>query len=170
MPSAKKTSTTPWAGTGGACGGDFGTGSGWESERWIWASRRSPRLSTGSPASPRRRSETWSAPVCEELTTVSTVDPIKVYIPVGEQDYLKQAQNGKGGFSRPRGSDPRRRERSSAQGPFRFRRPAGGRPDWHDQGRGLFANPGIFCVPGSSPEVRAQSKVKQGAFWYRSGR
>ena len=32
----------------------------------------------------------------EELTTVSTVDPIKVYLPMSEQDYLKQAQTGKG--------------------------------------------------------------------------
>ena len=32
----------------------------------------------------------------EELTTVSTVDPIKVYIPMSEQEYLKHLQNGRG--------------------------------------------------------------------------
>ena len=32
----------------------------------------------------------------EELTTVSTVDPIKVYILMSEQEYLKNVQNGRG--------------------------------------------------------------------------
>ena len=32
----------------------------------------------------------------EELTTVSTVDPIKVYIPMSEQEYLRDMQNGRG--------------------------------------------------------------------------
>ena len=31
----------------------------------------------------------------EELTTVSTVDPIKVYTPMNEQDYLRYVQNGR---------------------------------------------------------------------------
>jgi hypothetical protein len=31
----------------------------------------------------------------EELTTVSTVDPIKVYIPMSEQEYLRDMQNGR---------------------------------------------------------------------------
>ncbi len=32
----------------------------------------------------------------EELTTVSTVNPIKVYIPMSEQEYLRDMQNGRG--------------------------------------------------------------------------
>ena len=31
-----------------------------------------------------------------ELTTVSTVDPIKVYIPMSEQEYWEDMQNGQG--------------------------------------------------------------------------
>ena len=36
--------------------------------------------------------------VIEELTTVSTVDPIKVYVSVGEQEYLNVVEGGRNGF------------------------------------------------------------------------
>jgi membrane fusion protein (multidrug efflux system) len=100
----------------------------------------------------------------EELTTVSTVDPIKVYIPLSEQEYLKLAQQGKGG---------------AQYGPFELIlangsvHPQPGRFAFADRQVDvqtgtikvavLFANPGNILRPGQFARVRAQSTIKRGA-------
>jgi membrane fusion protein (multidrug efflux system) len=100
----------------------------------------------------------------EELTTVSTVDPIKVYIPLSEQEYLKLAQQGKGG---------------TQYGPFELIlangsvHPHPGRFAFADRQVDvqtgtikvavLFANPGNILRPGQFARVRAQSTIKRGA-------
>ena len=100
----------------------------------------------------------------EELTTVSTVDPIKVYIPMSEQDYLKQAQNGKGG---PQYGSVDLILADGSVHPHKGRFAFADRQV--DVRTGtikvavLFANPGNVLRPGQFARVRAQSKVKQGA-------
>ena len=100
----------------------------------------------------------------EELTTVSTVDPIKVYIPMSEQDYLKQAQTGKGG---PQYGSVDLVLADGSVHPHKGRFAFADRQV--DVRTGtikvavLFANPGNILRPGQFARVRAQSKVKQGA-------
>ncbi len=100
----------------------------------------------------------------EELTTVSTVDPIKIYIPVSEQEYLKT--EGKG-------------TRAARQIPLELIL-ANGRVHPHkgelafadrqvDVRTGTikmaahFPNPGNILRPGQFVRVRAQIKVRKGA-------
>ena len=100
----------------------------------------------------------------EELTTVSTVNPIKVYISMGEQEYMRDAHNGHG---------------HTQQGPLDLIL-ADGNVYPHkgaftfadrqvDVGTGtiklaaLFPNPGNLLRPGQFARVRAQTKTKQGA-------
>jgi membrane fusion protein (multidrug efflux system) len=99
----------------------------------------------------------------EALTTVSTVDPIKVYIPVSEQEYLQVA-----------------RARVEAGGvPVELiladgsRHPHTGRFVFADRQvdvqtgtikvAALFPNPGNLLRPGQFARVRAQRSVKAGA-------
>ncbi|MCX5908774.1 MAG: efflux RND transporter periplasmic adaptor subunit, partial [Deltaproteobacteria bacterium] len=100
----------------------------------------------------------------EELTTVSTVDPIKIYIPVGEQEYLKTFGNGQN----------RTREIPLdlilADGRVH---PHKGRFAFADRQvdvrtgtikvAALFANPGNILRPGQYARVRAQTMIKKGA-------
>jgi len=100
----------------------------------------------------------------EELTTVSTVDPIKVYIPLSEQEYLKQAQQGKGGT--PYGPV----ELILADGSVH---PYPGRFAFADRQVDvqtgtikvavLFSNPRNLLRPGQFARVRAQRAIKRGA-------
>jgi len=100
----------------------------------------------------------------EEVTTVSTVDPIKVYIPMSEQEYLKQAQNGKGGTQYgpvdlvlADGSVHRHK------GAFAF---ADRQVDVRTgtiKVAVLFPNPGNILRPGQFARVRAQTMIKKGA-------
>lgn len=99
----------------------------------------------------------------EGLTTVSTVDPIKVYVPQSEQDYLRGARSGQGGQSGPV-------ELILADG---SRHPHAGRFVFADRQvdvqtgtikvAALFPNPGNFLRPGQFARVRAQRSVKGGA-------
>ncbi len=99
----------------------------------------------------------------EELTTVSRVDPLKVYVPMSEQEYLAGARAG----------------RDTAGGPIelvladgsRHRHP--GRIAFADRQVDvqtgtikvavLFPNPGNLLRPGQFARVRAQRGVKRGA-------
>ena len=99
----------------------------------------------------------------EELTTVSSVDPIKVYVPMSEQEYLAGARKG----------------HDTAGGPIELtladgsRHPQTGRIAFADRQVDvqtgtikvavLFPNPGNVLRPGQFARVRAQRSVKTGA-------
>jgi membrane fusion protein, multidrug efflux system len=99
----------------------------------------------------------------DELTTVSRVDPLKVYVPMSEQEYLAGARAG----------------RDTAGGPIELtladgsRHPQTGRIAFADRQVDvqtgtikvavLFPNPGNFLRPGQFARVRAQRSVKTGA-------
>jgi membrane fusion protein (multidrug efflux system) len=99
----------------------------------------------------------------EELTTVSSVDPIKVYVPMSEQEYLARSRQG----------------RDAAGGPIEMiladgsRYPQTGRITFADRQVDvqtgtikvavLFPNPGNLLRPGQFARVRAQRSVKTGA-------
>jgi membrane fusion protein (multidrug efflux system) len=99
----------------------------------------------------------------EELTTVSTVDPIRVYVPMSEQEYLARARQG----------------RDTAGGPIELiladnsRYPQTGRIAFADRQVDvqtgtikvavLFPNQGNLLRPGQFARVRAQQSVKRGA-------
>jgi membrane fusion protein (multidrug efflux system) len=99
----------------------------------------------------------------EELTTVSRVDPIKVYVPMSEQEYLAGARAG----------------RDTAGGPIELvladgsRHPHPGRIAFADRQVDvqtgtikvavLFPNPVNLLRPGQFARVRAQRSVKVGA-------
>jgi len=99
----------------------------------------------------------------EALTTVSTVDPIKVYVPVSEQDYLQAARTRLEAGRVPV-------ELILADG---SRHPHAGRFAFADRQvdvqtgtvkvAALFPNPGNLLRPGQFARVRAQRSVKAGA-------
>ena len=103
------------------------------------------------------------------LTTVSTADPIKVYFPIGEQEYLDYIKE-----------NPDAAKRAAQQGPELEIILADGQPYPH-RGRfsladrevdvrtgtirlqGLFPNPGNVLRPGQFARVRAITKTKKAA-------
>ena len=99
----------------------------------------------------------------EELTTVSNVNPIKVYAPMSEQEYLKYAQNG----------GVRTQEVLSLiladgsvhphQGVFAFADREVDVRTGTIKVAALFPNPGNLLRPGQFARVRAQTKIKKGA-------
>lgn len=99
----------------------------------------------------------------EELTTVSTVDPIKIYIPVSEQQYLEAARAHLDAGRAPV-------ELLLADG---SRHPYNGRIVFADRQVDvqtgtvkvavLFPNPGNLLRPGQFARVRAQRSVQTGA-------
>jgi membrane fusion protein, multidrug efflux system len=101
-----------------------------------------------------------------ELTTVSTVDPIKVYIPLSEQEYMRYTREAK---DKP-GREGPTLELILADGQL-F--PHKGRVSFADrqvdQGTGtikvatLFPNPGNVLRPGQFAKVRALIDTQQGA-------
>jgi len=100
----------------------------------------------------------------EELTTVSTVDPIKVYIPLSEQDYLKYVQSGRGQIVNMS------LELILADGSVHPHRGTFAFADRQVDVRtgtikvtALFPNPGNTLRPGQFARVRAQTTVKKGA-------
>jgi membrane fusion protein (multidrug efflux system) len=101
----------------------------------------------------------------EELTTVSTVDPIKVYIPMSEQEYLRDMQNGRG---RIRQQVPL--ELILADGSIHPRKGVLAFADRQVDVRtgtikvaALFPNPGNVLRPGQFARVRAERQIKKGA-------
>jgi membrane fusion protein (multidrug efflux system) len=100
-----------------------------------------------------------------ELTTVSTVDPIKVYIPISEQEYMRFTQT---------------KEKSGREGPTLELVLADGRVFPHegrvffadrqvDERTGtikvaaLFPNPGNILRPGQFAKIRALIETQKGA-------
>ena len=100
----------------------------------------------------------------EELTMVSTVDPIKVYILMSEQEYLKNVQNGREHGQRMA------LELILADGKVH---PHTGSFAFADRQvdvktgtikvAALFPNPGNVIRPGQFARVRAQTTIKKGA-------
>jgi membrane fusion protein (multidrug efflux system) len=100
----------------------------------------------------------------EELTTVSTVDPIKVYIPMSEQEYLRDMQNGRR-HNQPVELDLILADESTHphKGVLAF---ADRQVDIRTgtiKVAGLFPNPGNVLRPGQFARVRARTMIKKGA-------
>jgi membrane fusion protein (multidrug efflux system) len=100
----------------------------------------------------------------EELTTVSAVDPIRVYIPMTEQEYMKGLQNGH--FRTQQGQ----LELILADGSIHPHKGAIASTDRQvDERTGtikvaaFFPNPGNLLRPGQFARVRAQTMVRKGA-------
>ncbi|MGA2465872.1 MAG: efflux RND transporter periplasmic adaptor subunit [Thermodesulfobacteriota bacterium] len=100
----------------------------------------------------------------EELTTVSTVDPIKVYIPMSEQEYLRDAQRSRGRTQQVP------LDLILADGSIHPHKGALAFADRQVDIRtgtikiaALFPNPGNILRPGQFARIRAQSKIKKGA-------
>jgi membrane fusion protein (multidrug efflux system) len=100
----------------------------------------------------------------EELTTVSTLDPIKVYVPESEQEYLRNGRNGRGN-----GTDAKLDliladgSVHPYKGTFTF---ADRQVDMRTgtiKVAALFPNPGNILRPGQFARVRAQTEIKKGA-------
>jgi membrane fusion protein (multidrug efflux system) len=99
-----------------------------------------------------------------ELTTVSTVDPIKVYIPMSEQEYLRNAKDGPGASQRMS------LELILADGsvyPFKGKIAFSDRQVDPRTGTitvaALFPNPGNILRPGQFARVRAETAINKGA-------
>jgi len=100
----------------------------------------------------------------EELTTVSTVDPIKVYIPESEQEYLRNRRNGQG---RNRNVPLSLILADGSVHPYQGAVAFADRQVDVKTGTirvaALFPNPGNILRPGQFARVRAQSEIKKGA-------
>ena len=99
--------------------------------------------------------------VKEELTTVSTVDPIKVYISVGEQEYLIATGKGKNGFK------DNSLEMILSDGsvyPYKGKFTIADRQVDVKTGTikvaAIFKNPGNILRPGQFAKVRARINIK----------
>jgi membrane fusion protein (multidrug efflux system) len=100
----------------------------------------------------------------EELTTVSTLDPIKVYVSVGEQEYLNIVGNGKSSFK----DIPLELILSSGSvHPYKGYFALADRQVDVKTGTiklaAFFSNPGNIIRPGQFAKVRAKSKIKENA-------
>ena len=100
----------------------------------------------------------------EQLTMVSTVDPIKVYIPMSEQEFLRYVENGRGraqhmafeliladGTAHPE------------KGTFAFADRQVDVKTGTIKIAALFPNPGNVLRPGQFARVRARTMIKQDA-------
>jgi membrane fusion protein, multidrug efflux system len=98
----------------------------------------------------------------EELTMVSTVDPIKVYVPMSEQEYLKYVKNGS--------AHGMKLDLVLADGSLHPYKGVFAFADRHVDVKtgtikvaGLFPNPGNLLRPGQFARVRGQTMVRKGA-------
>jgi membrane fusion protein (multidrug efflux system) len=100
----------------------------------------------------------------EELTTVSTVDPIKVYIPMSEQEYLRYMQNGQC-LTEPIPLDLILSGGSVLRhkGVFAFADRQVDVKTGTIKVAALFPNPGNILRPGQFARVRARTMIKKGA-------
>ncbi len=100
----------------------------------------------------------------EELTTVSTVNPIKVYIPMSEREYLQYVQSGPGRTGRmPLEMILADGSTHPHKGTFAF---ADRQVDVRTgtiKVAALFPNPGNILRPGQFTRVRAQTMIRRGA-------
>ena len=97
------------------------------------------------------------------LTSVSQVDPIKVYFPISEQEYLRakhvSSSRAANGFIRQlTGADPGRRHGVSAQGQDSADRPASRHQHRHHSSRGGIPESRQYPAPGP---VRARADPDQ---------
>ncbi len=100
----------------------------------------------------------------EELTTVSTVDPIKVYILMSEQEYLKYVQNGREhGQQMPLELILADGKVHPYKGSFAFADRQVDVKTGTIKVAALFPNPGNVIRPGQFARVRAQTTIKKGA-------
>jgi membrane fusion protein, multidrug efflux system len=100
----------------------------------------------------------------EELTTVSTVDPIKVYIPMSEQEYLRYLQSGGGqGHGTPLDLILADGRVHPHKGTFAFADRQVDVKTGTIKVAALFPNPGNVLRPGQFARVRAQTAIKKGA-------
>ncbi len=97
----------------------------------------------------------------EELTTVSTVDPIKVYILMSEQEYLKYVQNG--GQHIPLELILADGKLHPQKGSFAFADRQVDMKTGTIKVAALFPNPGNVIRPGQFARVRAQTEIRKGA-------
>ena len=115
------------------------------------------RRSTASPGIARRRSATWSRRRrC--MTTVSQVDPIKVYFPISEQEYLRFADAHRARRRTERcqqaagaRADPRRRHASTRTAG----KVVGDQPRRSSRSTGTHPDRGAVPQPGQPPAARA---------------
>ena len=99
--------------------------------------------------------------VIEELTTVSTVDPIKVYISVGEQEYLIATGKGRNGFK----DNPLEMILSDGsvyphKGKFTLADRQVDVKTGTIRVAAIFKNPGNILRPGQFAKIRARIKIK----------
>ncbi len=99
--------------------------------------------------------------VIEELTTVSTVDPIKVYISVGEQEYLIATGKGRNGFK----DNPLEMILSDGsvyphKGKFTLADRQVDVKTGTIRVAAIFKNPGNNLRPGQFAKIRARIKIK----------
>ncbi len=101
-----------------------------------------------------------------ELTTVSTLNPIKVYIPISEQEYMRFARAGEGNADR----EGRSLELTLADGRVFPHKGKVSFADRHvDERTGtikvatIFPNPGNLLRPGQFAKVRALIETQKGA-------
>jgi len=101
----------------------------------------------------------------EELTTVSTVDPIKIYIPMSEQEYLKDLQNGRSHTHQKMSLHLILADGSvhPHQGAFVFTDRQVDVRTGTIKIAALFPNPGNILRPGQFAKVRAKTTIKKNA-------
>jgi membrane fusion protein, multidrug efflux system len=100
----------------------------------------------------------------EELTTVSTVDPIKVYILMSEQEYLKYVQHDRGlGQRMPLELILADGKVHPHTGSFAFADRQVDVKTGTIKVAALFPNPGNVIRPGQFARVRAQTTIKKDA-------
>ncbi len=102
--------------------------------------------------------------IMEDLTIVSTVDPIKVYVQISEQEYLRVAEN------RQKSSQPRPLELILAGGTVYPRKGEFAFADRQVDVRTgtiriatLFPNPGNLLRPGQFAKIRVMTETRKGA-------
>ena len=100
----------------------------------------------------------------EELTTVSTVNPLKVYIQVSEQEYLKSAEHGKGSAAKiPLELILADGTVYPHKGSFSFADREVDVRTGTIKIATLFPNPGNILRPGQFGKIRAEMSVERGA-------
>ena len=109
------------------------------------------------------------------LTSVSTLDPIKIVFPVSEAEYLAAANRIQEGIAMPLDKRPEFIDliladgKTFPQGPAPFGRPAGERFDRDDSRDRSFKNPGSVLRPGLFARARITASTSR-TLSCRSGR
>jgi membrane fusion protein, multidrug efflux system len=99
----------------------------------------------------------------EELTTVSNVNPIKVYIPMSEQEYMRDGQNGGARTQQVLELILADGSVHPHKGTFAFADREVNVRTGTIKVAALFPNPGNLLRPGQFARVRAQTRIKKGA-------